>query len=76
MTLTVAMALMVTAIVVVHWLAGYGIGVRLEFLMIPIIFDRRRADPDGRRRRGRPSGAGDPDRLGKGRRRRRSARSG
>ena len=40
-TLTVAMALMVTAIVGrlgVHWLAGYGIGVRLEFLMIPIIF--------------------------------------
>lgn len=40
-TLTVAMAMMVTAIVGrlgVHWLAGYGIGVRLEFLMIPIIF--------------------------------------
>lgn len=40
-TLTVAMALTVTAIVGrlgVHWLAGYGIGVRLEFLMIPIIF--------------------------------------
>ncbi len=40
-TLTVAMALIVTAIVGrlgVHWLAGYGIGVRLEFLMIPIIF--------------------------------------
>ena len=40
-TLTVAMALVVTAIVGrlgTVWLAGYGIGVRLEFLMIPIIF--------------------------------------
>jgi len=40
-TLTVAMALIVTAIIGrlgTHWLAGYGIGVRLEFLMIPIIF--------------------------------------
>ncbi|MEQ8586393.1 MAG: MATE family efflux transporter [Thalassobaculaceae bacterium] len=39
--LTVAMALIVTAIIGrlgTHWLAGYGIGARLEFLMIPVIF--------------------------------------
>lgn len=39
--MTVGMSLAVTAIVGrlgVEWLAGYGIGARLEFLMIPIIF--------------------------------------
>ncbi len=39
--LTIGTALVVTAIVGrlgVAWLAGYGIGTRLEFLMIPIIF--------------------------------------
>lgn len=39
--LTVSMALIVTAIIGrlgTHWLAGYGIGARLEFLMIPVIF--------------------------------------
>lgn len=39
--LTVTMTLIVTAIIGrlgTHWLAGYGIGARLEFLMIPVIF--------------------------------------
>lgn len=40
-SLTIAMALIVTAIIGrlgTHWLAGYGIGARLELLMIPVIF--------------------------------------
>ncbi len=40
-TLTILMALVVTAIVGrlgTVWLAGYGIGVRLELLLIPVIF--------------------------------------
>ena len=39
--LTISMALIVTAIIGrlgTHWLAGYGIGARLELLMIPVIF--------------------------------------
>ncbi|NQW08766.1 MAG: MATE family efflux transporter [Alphaproteobacteria bacterium] len=39
--MTVGMSLVVTAIVGrlgIEWLAGYGIGARLEFLVIPIIF--------------------------------------